>query len=162
MKVKSMKKNYIYNLILTVVNMIFPLVTAPYLSFVLGAENIGKVNYATSVVTRFTLFAAFGIPRYGIRGIPRKRNNRKKLSTSFWNLLLIQGILSIVAIGVYLLIILNISIFKQDLALYAMMIITIVLNIFSIDWFYQGIEEYGYIAIRNLMLKVISIILIFL
>ena len=161
MKVKSMKRNYIYNLVLTIVNMIFPLVTAPYLSFVLGAENIGKVNYATSVVTWFTLFAAFGIPRYGIREIARNRNDRKKFSTSFWNLLLIQGILSIVSIGVYLLIILNISIFKEDLALYAMMIITIVLNIFSIDWFYQGIEEYGYIAIRNLLLKIISIILIF-
>lgn len=162
MKVKSMKKNYIYNLILTIVNMIFPLVTAPYLSFVLGAENIGKVNYATSVVTWFTIFAAFGIPRYGIREIARNRNDRKKLSASFWNLLLIQGILSIVAIAVYLLIILNVSIFKEDLTLYTMMIITIVLNIFSIDWFYQGIEEYGYIAIRNLMLKIISIALIFL
>lgn len=162
MKVKSMKMNYLYNLILTTVNMIFPLITAPYLSYVLGAENIGKVNYATSIASWFVLFAAFGIPRYGIREIARNRDDRKKLSSSFWNLLLIQFTLSILAIIVYLIVILNFKSFNTDLKLYLIMIIMIVLNIFSIDWFYQGIEEYGYITGRNIIVKIISLILIFL
>ena len=90
MEQKSVKKNFIYNLILTTVNMIFPLITAPYLSNVLGAENIGKVNYATSIINWFVLFAAFGIPRYGVREIARNRDDKKKLSMSFWNLIFIQ------------------------------------------------------------------------
>ncbi|EHK2363932.1 flippase [Clostridium perfringens] len=161
MKVKSMKKNYIYNLVLTVVNMIFPLITAPYLSYVLGAENIGKVNYATSIISWFILFASFGIPRYGIREIARNRDNKKELTNSFWNLLLIQVIISFITIILYLIIIFNIKVFRQDINLYILMVIMIILNIFSIDWFYQGIEEYGYITSRNLIFKLISIILIF-
>ncbi|MGL4992014.1 MAG: flippase [Sarcina sp.] len=158
---KSLKKNYFYNLVFTVVNMIFPLITAPYLSFILGAENIGKVNYATSIVTWFTLFAAFGIPRYGIREIARNRDNRKDLSKSFWNLISIQFILSMIAIVVYLGVIFTVPNLQADKNLYVLMVVMIILNIFSIDWFYQGIEEYGYITIRNIIFKVISIILIF-
>ena len=159
---KSMKKNYFYNLVFTVVNMVFPLITAPYLSHILGAENIGKVNYATSIVTWFTLFAAFGIPRYGIREIARNRDNRKELSNSFWNLIIIQLIFSVIAIVVYLLLIINVKVLQGERNLYLLMISMIVLNVFSIDWFYQGIEEYGHITLRNIIFKVISIVLIFL
>ncbi|MBS5924670.1 flippase [Clostridium perfringens] len=162
MKVKSIKKNYIYNLIFTTINMIFPLITAPYLSRVLGVENIGRVNYANSIVSWFVLFAAFGIPRYGVREIARNRDKRKELSNSFWNLFLIQFVLSIISILIYLVMIFNVSIFKENIQLYILMVIMIFLNIFSIDWFYQGIEEYGYITARNIMVKLISLALIFL
>ena len=159
---KSMKKNYLYNLVFTVMNMIFPLITAPYLSQVLGAESIGKVNYATSIVTWFILFASFGIPRYGIREIARNREDKKELSNAFWNLISIQLMFSLVAIIVYIFIILNVSKFNGDINLYLVMVLMIVLNVFSIDWFYQGIEEYGYITKRNVIFKLISIVLIFL
>lgn len=158
---KSMKKNYIYNLIFTVVNMTFPLITAPYISYVLGAENIGKVNYASSIVTWFVLFAAFGIPRYGIREIAKNRDDRKELSNTFWNLIIIQFILSVIAIIIYVVLIFNVPVLQGERKLYLLMTTMIALNIFSIDWFYQGIEEYGYITIRNIIFKVISIILIF-
>lgn len=161
MKVKSIKKNVFYNTILTVVNMLFPLITAPYLSYVLGAENIGKVNYATAIVGWFILFASFGIPRYGIREIARKRDDKRALSNAFWNLLLIQSVLSFITIIVYMIVILNLPIFKNEMPLYVAMLLMIVLNIFSIDWFYQGIEEYGFITIRNVIVKIVSIILIF-
>lgn len=162
MGVKSIKRNYVYNLILTTVNMVFPLITAPYLSAILGVENIGKVNYANSITSWFILFAAFGIPRYGMREIARNRDNKKKLSNSFWNLLLIQFILSSIAIIIYIIMIFNVGTFKADIKLYMLMVLMIFLNVFSIDWFYQGIEEYGYITGRNLIVKIISLILIFL
>lgn len=162
MKEKSIKKNYVYNLILTTLNLIFPLITAPYLSYVLGPDNIGKVNYATSIVNWFILIAAFGIPRYGIREIARNKKNKNELSNIFWNLLVIQLVLSLIAIIVYFFMIINIKSFNKDLSLYLIMVLMIIFNIFSIDWFYQGIEEYGYITIRNISVKIISIILIFL
>lgn len=161
MRNKSLKKNYIYNLILTSLNLIFPLITSPYLSSVLGATNIGKVNYANSLINWFILFAAFGIPRYGIREISKNRDDRKTLTNSFWNLIIIQFILSIIAIVIYLIIIFNVDYFESEISLYLVMSIMILLNIFSIDWFYQGVEEYGYITIRNIIFKIISIVLIF-
>lgn len=142
--------------------MLFPLITAPYLSQTLGANNIGKVNFATSIVNWFILFSSFGIPRYGVREIARNRDNNDKLSISFWNLICIQCILSAIAVIVYLSIIFTVVSFKIDIKLYLVMILMIILNIFSIDWFYQGIEEYGYITVRNIIFKIISIVLIFL
>lgn len=161
MKNKSIKKNFIYNSILTSANIVFPLITAPYLSYTLGAENIGKVNFATSLVNWFILISAFGIPRYGIREIARNRDNKRDLTNTFWNLILIQAGLTIIAISLYLFVIFNVSRFQSELNMYIMMILMLVLNVFSIDWFYQGIEEYSYITIRNIAFKIISIILMF-
>lgn len=161
MKNKSIKKNFIYNSILTSANIVFPLITAPYLSYTLGADNIGKVNFATSLVNWFILISAFGIPRYGIREIARNRDNKKDLSNTFWNLILIQACLTIISIGLYLLVIFNVPRFENQLNIHLMMILMLVLNVFSIDWFYQGIEEYSYITIRNIAFKIISIILMF-
>lgn len=161
MKQKSIKKNFVYNLILTSLNLIFPLVTSPYVSKILGATNIGKVNYATSIINWFVLFAAFGIPRYGIREIAMNRDDKKKLSTVFWNLIVIQLIFSLISIVGYIILIFNVGSFRSDIYLYLVMILMIILNIFSIDWFYQGIEEYGYITLRNIIFKIISLVMIF-
>ena len=161
MKNKSIKINFIYNFILTSANIVFPLITAPYISYTLGAENIGKVNFATSLVNLFILISAFGIPRYGIREIAKNRDDKKNLTNAFWNLILIQAGLTIIAIGLYLFIVFNVSRFQSELNMYMMMVLMLVLNVFSIDWFYQGIEEYSYITIRNIVFKIISIILMF-
>ena len=162
MKNKSIKKNYIYNLILTTLNILFPLIISPYISKVLGPENIGKINYATSIMNWFILFASFGIPRYGVREIARNRRDKKKLSNCFWNLIFIQAILSFVSLIIYLIIICCFKEFRNDFLLYIIMIAMLILNIFSIDWFYQGVEEYGYITIRNIIVKSISLVSIFL
>lgn len=160
MKEKSLTKNYIYNLILTSVNIIFPLVTSPYISYILGVENIGKVNYANSIINWFILFASFGIPRYGVREIARNREKKKELNNAFWNLIAIQIICTLIACVIYLLLVLNSSLI-HNLNLYFIMFFMLLLNIFSIDWFYQGIEEYEYITKRNISIKIISLILIF-
>lgn len=162
MKEKSLAKNYIYNLILTSINIVFPLVTSPYLSYVLGVYNIGKVNYATSIINWFILFASFGIPKYGIREIARKRDSKKEISNAFWNLIVIQVIFTGISLVFYILLLLNSLKLKEDINLYLVMLIMLILNIFSIDWFYQGIEEYEYITKRNIIVKIISLILIFL
>ena len=161
MKNKSLKKSYFYNIIFTMINMVFPVITAPYLSYILGAENIGKINYATSIINWILIFTTFGIPRYGIREVAKNRNDKENLSNAFWNLLLIQLILSIIAIIIYLYIIFSFDVFRSERILYLMMVIMIILNIFSIDWFYQGIEEYKYITSRNLIIKIFSLIMIF-
>lgn len=158
---KSVKLNYIYNLILTASNLLFPLITSPYISATLGATNIGKVNYAFAISNWLVLLASFGIPTYGIREIARNRNDKEKLSIAFWDLIIIKIIFTILIIGIYTVIIFSIPNFKAELTLYLVMIILIVLNIFTIDWFYQGIEEYGFITIRSIIFKIISIVLLF-
>jgi O-antigen/teichoic acid export membrane protein len=158
---KSVKKNYIYNLILTFLNLFFPLMTSPYVSKVLGANNIGKVNYAMAVSNWFILIASFGIPTYGIREIARTKNNKEELSKTFWDLLIIKGIFTLGVLIIYSCLIIIVPGFYSEFKLFSLMNLLIILNIFTIDWFYQGIEEYSFITIRSIIIKIFSLVLIF-
>lgn len=161
MKEKSLLKNAIFNSIYTGLNMLFPLITAPYVSRVLGASNLGLVNFAASFVNWFVIIAAFGTATYGVREIARNKNNQSALNKVFSEIMIINTIMSLLMFSIYIIVILYMNRFQNDLTLYGIMSLSLLLNMFSIDWFYQGLEEYGYITVRNVIFKVISIISIF-
>ena len=108
MKEKSLVKNALYNFVYTGLNLFFPIITAPYISRVLGASNLGKVNFATSLVNWFILCSVFGISSYGVREVAKVRNNKTQLSKLFSELLLINFMLSIIMTVVYLILVLRI------------------------------------------------------
>ena len=89
---KSLKKNIIYSSILTAANYIFPLVTYPYVSRVLGVDNIGACNFVDSVINYFILFSMLGISTVGIREISQARNDRTRLNKTFSRLFTINTI----------------------------------------------------------------------
>lgn len=161
MKQKSLKLNAIWNFIYTGTNMFFPLLTAPYVSRVLGASNLGQVDFAKSFVQWFVVFATFGISTYGVRAISQVRDQRDKMSEVFSELFIVNFIFSVLSVIIYFVIIFNNSNFLDELSLFIVMSLSIVLNAVNIDWFYQGIEEYNYITVRNFIIKVISLIVIF-
>lgn len=162
MSKKSIKTNYIYNLLLTGLNLLFPLITSPYISKVLGATNIGKVNYAFAIANWFVLIASFGIPTYGIREIAKTRNNKKEMSNVFWDLIFFKVIISTIVLIIYVVMIFTVPKLYDEIGLFLIMIILIVLNVFQIEWFFQGIEEYKFITIRSIIVKVFSLIMIML
>jgi len=82
---KSIKRNYIYNLIQQILTLLTPLITTPYISRVIGAEGIGIYSYASSIVTYFALFAALGTATYGQREISYCQDDKKRRSEVFWN-----------------------------------------------------------------------------
>ncbi|WHY66792.1 flippase [Neobacillus sp. SuZ13] len=159
---KSLFKNVIFNFLYTGLNLLFPLLTAPYVSRILGASNLGLVNFATAVVNWFILFAVFGTTTYGVREVAKIRDDKNKLNRLFSEIVIINGILSLIVTIVYFLVLFNIEKFYLDLPIYLIMSVSIILNMFAIDWFFQGIEEYRYITIRSAIVKLISLICIFL
>jgi len=161
MKQKSLIKNAIYNFMYTGLNILFPLITAPYISRVLGAANLGKVNFAHVVANWFVLFAIFGTNTYGVREVAKVRDNRDKLDNIFSEIFIINGTLSLVAFFTYFVAIYNIERFNSEHALFSIMALSIILNVFNIDWFFQGIENYRYITVRSLILKIVSLLCIF-
>lgn len=159
---KSIGVNFLYNAFYNTMKLLFPLITIPYLSRVLLSDGLGKVNYAVNIVTWFLLFASLGIPRYGVREIAKNRKTKKDLNTTFSELFEINFISTVICVLAYLILIFTIPFFRNKLLLYAVTGIQLVLNVFNVDWFYQGIEEYGYITKRSLFIKVISLISMFL
>ena len=100
-KQKSLVVNFIYNLVYTGLTLLFPLITSPYVSRVLGATNQGKVNFANTIVNTFLIFAVFGVTTYGIREVSKVRDYPEKLNRIFSEIIAINGIASLITVAVY-------------------------------------------------------------
>lgn len=156
---KSVAKNYIYNLIYQLLTIILPLITTPYLSRVLGAEPIGIYGYTLSIVTYFVLFGSLGIAMYGQREIAYVQNDKNKRSLVFWEIITVRTISLIVAMLFFYLV----FCIKGEYAIYyRIFILYIVSNALDISWLLQGLEEFKKTVIRNIIVKTLSIALIFL
>ena len=107
MKQKSITKNYIYNLMYQVLVLILPLVTTPYISRVLGAENIGIYSYTLSIVTYFILFGSLGIALYGQREIAYYQEDKKKYSSIFWEIVILRSITMTISLILFYIIFVN-------------------------------------------------------
>ena len=160
MKEKSFIKNSIINVTYRMINIIYPLITTAYISHVLMAENVGKVNFAMNIAQYFILLAPLGILNYGTREIAKIMDNKKLTNKIFTELYLINFTSTIVCSILYYLLITVIPRFSVNKELYIILGFQIVLNIFNIEWIYQGLEEYFYITARNLIIKIISLCLI--
>ncbi|MEY8462816.1 flippase [Streptococcus merionis] len=161
-KVKSVKFNFLMNIILKMSGVIFPLITFPYVSRVLLSEANGKIAFATSVVSYFSLLASMGIPSYGIRKCAEVRDNRSKLSKVVGELLILNSLFTILSYIIFLVLLIIIPKFTRDTPLFLITSTTIIFNMLGVEWFYQAIEQYQYITIRNISFKIISVILMFL
>ncbi len=157
MRMKSIKKNYIYNVFYQVLLVIIPLITIPYLSRVLGADGIGTVSFAESIVSYFVLFANLGINIYGQREISYAQDDKKRRSIAFYNIFITKLITATTALTIY-----SICYFTVlHNTIYLILFVQIISVIFDITWFFQGIEEFDKIVIRNTIIKLISIIFIY-
>ncbi|MGN6178415.1 MAG: flippase [Mucilaginibacter sp.] len=156
-----MKKNYIYTLLLTVFNIIFPILSFPYISRILGPAGVGKVQFVITFAQYFALVSALGIPYYGVREIARVRLNYRDLSKTFSELITIYIITSVLISAVYIAVVMAFTRFSTDLNYYLPSLLIILLGFSSIDWFYQGIEEFKSIALRSIFVKLASLILMY-
>lgn len=160
-KIHSVQFNFIMNAILTVSSFVFPMITFPYASRVLLVENYGKVTFATSVLTYFAMFAALGIPNYGIRACARVRDDKVKLSRTAQELMIINLITSAVTYVAFFVSLIFVKRFQQDSTLLIINSVSILLNTLGVTWLYSALEQYSYITVRNIVCKIISIILMF-
>lgn len=161
-KVASIKSNYIFNTLRTVLNLVVPLIVFPYTSRVLGPEGLGSVEFANSIVSYFVLFTALGIPTYGIREIARTRDSLYERSKTFWELTWILGITVIAGYICYFFMVFFVPVFKARILLFLIVCPTIFLSDFSYEWFYIGIEDQKYITQRYVFIKILQIVLVFL
>lgn len=158
----GIKKNFIYSLILTASNYLFPLLVYPYISRVLGVDKIGVCNFADSVINYFVLFSTIGISIIGIREIASAKQNQDRLNVVYTSLLahiIIPTILTCIIFVVSVFMIDRLYEFKEILFIGLGKIIG---TAFLLDWFYKGIENFKFITIRTISIKAIYVILVFL
>ena len=159
---QSVKANYILNLINTGTQMLFPLITFPYACRVIEPEGIGQVNFFSSIIGYISLFTCLGIPMYAVREIARDRNDVVKMNRTAIEILLLHALLSLAGYLIVAVLCLTVPQIKVDIPLFLILSLTIFFTAIGCEWFYQGIEDFKYITIRGLIVKVVSVALLFL
>ena len=154
----SIKKNYFYNASYQIFALLVPLVTTPYISRVLGAEGIGTYSYTYSMLRYFWLLSVLGAATFGARSIGINQEDKEKRSYCFWNLFSLKIILSITFIGLYLL---YVSFIAESKLIALIQGINLIAVLFDITWFFQGMEDFKKVTIKNFLIKILNIIYIF-
>lgn len=158
MKETSVKKNYLYDMTYHIMTFFIPLITAPYISRVLGSAGVGIYSYLLSIQTYFSMFTSLGTSVYGARVIAQCRDDKNKLSKSFWEIELLTVFVSLFTISTWILL----SIIYRSYTSYLLILTLSILSVtFDISWLYAGLEQYKIIAIRNTFFKVIGAVMLF-
>ena len=157
---KSIKKNMIMSIILTVSDFIFPLITYCYAARVLGEDGTGKIAFAQSIMQYFLYFAMLGIPAYGLRECAKVRDNKDSLSHMVQELLIINLASAIAAYIALTAAVLTVPRLFEYKNLLVLMSTSIFLNTLGLEWVYQALEKYSYITVRSIIFKMISVVLV--
>lgn len=156
---KSIRRNYIYNLLYEVVLILTPFITTPYVSRVLGADGVGIYSFTYSIVTYFILIAGLGTTRYGQREVSYYQSDIESRSIAFWNTELIRFSTTSLMLICYFVF----SFFqKENRIIYFILAINLLNIVLDISWFFWGIEEFGKLVGRNIIFRILTVASIFL
>lgn len=158
-KKKSIAKNYFYNIGYQILILILPLITTPYVSRILGPDGVGRYGLTNSISQYFVLFGCVGLNLYGQREIAYHQTDTEKKSVIFFELLLIRLIAMSVSIVIFWL---SVCQDNKYSSLYRIELFELVAALLDITWFFQGMEEFKKIVIRNSIVKLSGVLLIFL
>ena len=161
MKEKSLKFNMVLNAIKGIMSIVFPLISFPYVSKILGVDNIGKYNFAGSIIGYFVLFSGLGIASYATREGARIREKKEEFNdfaNEMFTINTIATVIAYIALGICI-------VFASKLQAYTVLLLIFSLQIvfkpIGIEWIYSIYEEYSYITIRSIVVQLISIIALF-
>lgn len=158
------KRKLIWNSLIysfkSVLGIVFPMITFPYVSNVLGPGNIGKVEYANSITNYFIYIAALGIATYAIREGAKVKDDFEELSKLSTELLLINLVSSVIAY-VGILIVCNVQIFSDYAILILINSFIILFQTVGMEWVYNVKEEFTYITIRYIIMQILAVVFLF-
>ena len=155
----SIKVNLIYNMIYQIFNIILPLVTAPYITRVIGATNIGIYSYSQAFANYFYLFAMLGVNNYGNRSIAMVRDDPKKLNQTFWEIFSFQFLIGAIVSLIY---IFYVSIFiTSNRFIYILQLFYVLSGMIDINWACFGLEKFKLTAIRSIIVRLGMTIAVF-
>lgn len=157
---KSVSINMIYNSVFQILIYLIPLITTPYISRVLGADQVGKYSYCMANITYFSMFSILGSSMYGQRATAIVRENKQKLSEIFWNIFFFRLITTSIAIICYFI---YLNVVRKS---YGILEIVVTLNLINVvldvTWFFQGLEAFKQTVLRGFFVKIVGLIGIFL
>ena len=161
MKKKSIKVNALLNIIQTLMSILFPIITFPYASRVLGVEAVGKYNFSSSIVSYFVLLASLGIGTYAVREGARVRDKQREISSFIRDVFSINIYSTLFAYILMIIIVYNIDLLHPYWKLIAILALQIVFSTLGRNWIYTIYEDYFFITIRSILFQLVNMVLLF-
>lgn len=158
---KSIKINFVFNLINTVTSLLFPLITFPYISRILLPEGIGIVNFYQSIIQYIVLFSSLGIPMYAIRETAKYRDDSRKCSITTLEILSLHFILTIIGYLIVFVLCSTVAEVKDNVTLFLILSAQLFFTVIGCEWFYQGVEDFKYITVRSIVMRTLSMVFLF-
>lgn len=158
----SIKKNLTFNILLNVSNVVFPLISAPYIARVLEPDGVGLYQFANTYATYFSQIALLGLPIYGIREVAKKREDKEALSQLVSELVSISFFFTLFVTVIYVLSIFFIPRLSENALILLVSGLVLYCAPLKTDWYFRGIEEFSYITIRSVIIRSLSIVSLFL
>ena len=157
----DVKRNFLYNSVLTLSNYIFPLIVYPYVSRVLGVSNIGICNFVDSIVHWFILFSMMGMTILGNREMAAIGQDRERRNRAFSELMLLNlGTTLLAAVGLLVAMYTVPKLFAYRQLLY-IGVFKLFANFCCIDWYFRGTEDFRYITGRTIFVKILYVVAVF-
>lgn len=153
-----LKRNVAYNFAYQVLILVLPLVTAPYLARVIGAEGVGIYSYSYSVATYFVYFVKLGLDNYGNRSIAAVQDDRAARSRTFWEIYAMQAACFLVAGAAYVFYAVALS---GDVVIALLQGLYVLSALFDVNWFFFGMERFRLTVVRNSVVKTLTAAAVF-
>lgn len=158
---KSIKLNAFFKAVLSIVNIIFPLLVGPYVARVLSVDGYTEYNKAISMMNWFNPFAIFGVYTYGMRTVSQIKNDKQKLSKLFTTLFSFNIFTSLFVTVIYLFLIFTIPSFSEYRMIYVLFSFQIFSVCFSTDYVNEAFETYGFILVKSFICRLLYVIAVF-
>ena len=153
-------KNYLYNLMYQILTMLLPIITIPYISRILGAEGLGKYSLTNAYAQYFVLFGMIGLGMYCSREVAYVRDDKIKLSKTFWELNFLRFITMGISVFIYILFCIYIVNTENEI-ISIIQGLVLLSSLFDISWLFIGIENFKKVSIRNSVVKLLGVCLVF-
>ncbi len=150
-------KNFMYNSVYQIIAIIIPLVTSPYLARILGPDNLGIESYVLSVSQIFYTIGMLGLTNYSTREIAYVREDKYKRSKVFWEMMISRVIVFGATLLIYLAVVYN----SPYRIYFLIQIVWLFAMFFDASWFFSGMENFGVTVVRNLIVRISTIVCIF-
>lgn len=159
---KSISKNAVFKSILNIFNLILPIIVTPLITRTFTTNQFSYITQGETFNTVLIAFASFGVYQYGLREISKVRDDKKKLRQTFTSLFLISTVSTIIVFTIYMLALF--TFYKNNPAFYTCMVLgfNIVINLFYVEWINEALENYDFIAVKTMIVKIIYSVIILL
>lgn len=155
----GLKKNFFYSVSYQILVIILPLITAPYVTRVLGAKSIGIYSKSQALANYFLLFAMLGVNNYGNRAVARVRDNHNETSKIFWEIYSFQIITAVISICIYFMYCFRLT--SNNRLIYLMQSFYVMSGLLDVNWFCFGMEKFKLTSIRSMVVRILTAVAVF-